>query len=189
MMAAVGEEDRIDTLLDRFQACSEKIVRAWMQTTAEVMLTHDDIAMTTGTILSPGWLRKHVIARYPNIWAPVKAKGIPHFFFSDGDWSAVAEDLCAAGAGGFYVDTPFLTLDRAVQLCGRDKIYICGIPPAVMQTGSPQQVRDAVAKLADLGRSLPKYFFFNWYTPEMPTANVAAYYDACRRYGQRAGLP
>ena len=186
LMACVAEEDRVAALLDRFEACSAKILRAWMRTSAEFMLTHDDIAMNIGTVQSPDWLRRHLVPRYRRLFEVVRARGLPHVFMTDGDFIAVAKDIAEAGAGGFFLDAPCVDLEWLVGQCGRDLIYFTGPAPALMSVGSPGAVRAEVKRLCDIARrDLPRFFLFNWYTPEMPTENVQAYYDACRDYGAR----
>jgi uroporphyrinogen-III decarboxylase len=187
LIACVTEPDSVDGLLDRFQAASEGIFRAHAATDIEVMFSHDDIAMATGTVQSPDWLRQHVIRRYREIWRPVKENGIPLIFMTDGDFQQVATDLVEAGAEGFFLDQPSMDLARLVEQCGPDLMYFTGPSPATMTTGSPADVRAAVRDFADMARPLPRFFFHvpGGYTRNMPTDNVEAYYDACREFGAR----
>lgn len=187
LMACLTDEEKVSALLDTFQACSEKILAAWMRTTCEVMLTHDDIAMNTGTVQSPDWLREHVISRYPAIFGHVHRRGIPHIFMTDGDFSAVAKDLAEAGAGGFFIDAPCVDLAWLASEVGTDKIFFTGPAPSTVRVGSPAQIREEMKQLADVARDLPKFFFHmpgGWY-PDMPTENVQAYYDAVTDFGVR----
>ncbi len=188
LIACVAEEERIDGLLDRFQACSEKVVQAWCATDIEVMLTHDDLAMNIGTVLSPDWLRRHILPRYPAIFLPIREKGLPHLFMTDGDFSAIAKDLADLGVGGFFIDAPCVDLEWLVGVAGTDKIYFTGPSPALMVNGSVEQVRAEVKRLADIARDdLPRFFFHlpGGFNSHMPTVNVVAYFDACREFGQR----
>ena len=186
-MACAAEEDRIDLLLDRFQAASEKIMRAHAQCGIEVMLSHDDIAMATGLCLSPPWLRRHLLPRYRQLWAPLRERGIPVMFVSDGDYGEVARDLVDAGADGLFVDAPCMDLPQLAEQCGRDKIYFTGPSPALLTTGTPRDVRAEIARLVQIARDLPRFFFHmpGGWVHNMPTENVQMFYDAARELGRR----
>jgi hypothetical protein len=186
-IACVTEEDRVATLLDRFQAASAKVMRAWADIGPEVMLAHDDIATAHGTSLSPDWLRKHILPRYRAILAPFKKKHIPVMFMTDGNFSAVAQDLVEAGADGFFLDRPCMDLAALANPCGPDLIYFTGPAPATMTVGTPADVRREIRELAEVGRDLPRFFFHmpGGFTHTMPLANVVAFYEACREYGRR----
>ncbi len=189
MAACAGEPERVAGLLDRWLACSQKNLAAWLRTPIEVMLTHDDIAMSTGMIHSPAWMRRHVFPRYAQLFPPIKASGRVHLFMSDGNWSAVAADLAALGVDGFFLDAPCVDLEWLVGVAGKDKVYFTGPSPATFANGRPADVRDEVRRLADIARQdLPRFFFQalgSYMVPGVSAQNVAAYFEACLEYGQR----
>lgn len=186
-MACVGEEERIDDLLDRFEAASLRITQSYANTDIEVMFTHDDIAMNTGLLLSPRWMREHIIPRYQRVLKPFKDKGIPILFATDGNFLEIAPDIVAAGADGFFLDTPCVLLEQIVEQCGPDLAYYTGPAPALMETGTARDVRDEMRRMADIARDLPRFF---WHMPggmtyTMPTENVRAFYEGALEFGQR----
>jgi hypothetical protein len=187
LVACQAEEEKVRRLLDRFQAAGEKIMRAWARTDVEVMLAHDDIATAHGLTFSPAWLRRNLFPRYRRILAPLKSKGIPVLFMTDGDFLPVAADLVEAGADGFFLDQPCMDLEALVARCGRDLVYFTGPSPATMTTGTPRDVHREIARLAGIGRELPRFFFHmpGGFPHNVPAANVAAFYEACRQYGRR----
>jgi len=187
LMACVADETRIDDLLDRFQAASTKILRAHAQTDLEVMFTHDDIAMNIGVVQSPRWLRRHLFPRYRAILQPMRDRGVPVLFATDGNFLEVASDLVDAGAGGFFLDTPCIGLAALVAAVGPDLVFFTGPAPSTMQLGSPQQIRAEISAMADIARDLPRFFFHmpGGFTHNTPVANVVAFYEACREYGRR----
>jgi uroporphyrinogen decarboxylase len=143
--------------------------------------------MNIGLVMHPDWLRKHLIPRYRQIFQPIKAKGVPILFMTDGNFLEVAADLKNAGADGFFLDTPCMHLESLVERCGRDLIYYTGPSPATLEIGSPHDVQEAVRRLAEIGRELPRFFFHmpGGWTHTMPVENVQCYYESCREYGQR----
>jgi len=187
LMACVLEEDRVDSLLDRFQAASEKVMRAHVRTDIEVMLSHEDLAAATGLLLSPDWIRRHLIPRYRELWRPFRERGIPLLFMSDGNYLEIASDIRQAGAEGFFLDRPCMELAAMAERCGRDAVHYTGPSPATVTTGTPADVTREVRELAEIARDLPRFFFHmpGGWVHTMPVANVQAFYDACCEYGSR----
>lgn len=186
-MECVGNEEEIDLLLDRFQAASTRTLQAHAHTDLEVMFTHDDIAAANALLLSPAWMRRHLIPRYRAIFQPIKDKGIPLLFASDGNILEIAPDLLAAGADGLFVDNPCVDFEALVERCGTEVIYLYGPSPALMETGSVHDVRAEMRRIAEYARHLPR-FFFNMpgtWTHTMPTENVQAFYEGAREYAMR----
>ena len=68
------------------------------------LLSHDDLASYNGPVMSPEWLREHILRWYRKIWEPIKRKGIKVIFVSDGDYSLLIDDLAKLGADGFMID-------------------------------------------------------------------------------------
>lgn len=187
LISCLTEEEKVSKLLDKFQAASDKLMRSWAATNLEVMLCHDDIAISKGTTLNAAWIRKHLIPRYKELFKPIKDKGVPLLFMTDGNFTAVARDLVEAGADGFFLDTPCIGLEKLVSVCGPDLIYFTGPSPAVMTIGSPDDVKTEVKRIADFAHSLPRFFFHlpGGYAHNMPVENVKTFYEACRKYGKR----
>jgi len=187
LMATVTGDKHIPALLDRCEAASAKIYRAYAATDVEVLFTHDDIAMTTGLIYSPAWLREQLLPRYRRLFALLKARQIPILFSTDGRFVDVAQDLVAAGADGFFLDTPCVTLEEIVQLCGKSLVYFTGPAPATMRCGTPARIREEIRRMAEIARDLPRFFFHlvGGWTHDTPIANVQAFYEACRKWGAR----
>ena len=183
LMGCISDDRRILPLLDRFQETSSKLISAWSQTDIKVMLCHDDIAMKTGLLLSPIWLRKNLIPRYKILWEPLKRKGIKILFVSDGNYSEVARDIREAGADGFFLDTPTMDLERLVDQCGTDAIYFTGVSPLTMTSDTPQQIFHQMDHIAGAAQNLSRFFFHmvgSW-PHNIPVVNVEAFYAACRK--------
>lgn len=190
LMAALEEEEEVDAMIERWLECSKKNISAWMDTPVEVMITHDDLAMTKGMVMSPDWLRKHIFNRYPALFQIIKDAGRYHLFMSDGDYSSVVEDLLEIGVDGFFIDPPCVDLEWLASVAGKDKIYYTGPAPALFTNGTPADMKAAVKDIADYAReNLPRFFFHSTgaiMAPNVPVENIVAYFDACREYGRRS---
>jgi hypothetical protein len=187
LMACVSEEEKVTELLDKFQAASEKILRAWSKTNAEVVLCHDDIANSRSTNLSPVWMRRNLFPRYKAIFEPLRNKGIPIIHMTDGNFIDVVKDLLDVGVDGFFLDTPCMDLRELTGIAGKNLIYFTGPTPATMTAGSPADVSREMDELAQIARDLPRFFFHlpGGWMHNMPLENVLAFYDACKKYGKR----
>lgn len=189
LMAALTDEDEIDKMLGHWAECSAKNIKAWMDTPVEVMITHDDIATSKGMLISPDWLRKHIFNRYRDLFQLIKDAGKYHLFMTDGDYREIVDDILEIGVDGFFIDPPCVDLEWLSDKAGRDKIYYTGPAPALFTNGSPADMKAAVKDMAEFAaEALPRFFFHSTgaiMAPNVPVANIVAYFDACREFGQR----
>ncbi len=61
---------------------------------------HDDIAITTGPIVSPGWMMKHIFPAYEEFFSILKNAGKFIVFMSDGCIDMFVDDLMSLGIRG-----------------------------------------------------------------------------------------
>ncbi|MCX7001734.1 MAG: hypothetical protein NTV22_00500 [bacterium] len=67
--------------------------------------------------------------------------------------------VAKAGAAGLFLDTPCVTLEEIVKLCGKNLVYFTGPAPATMRCGTPARVREEIRIMAETARELPRFFF------------------------------
>ena len=187
LMACLEDEERMAGMLDIFEETSGKMLRAWAATDTELMFCHDDIANSNSTSLSPAWLRRNLLPRYKRLFKHFKDRNIPVLFVTDGNFTAIAQDLKEAGAEGFFLDAPCATLEKLIPLCGRDMIYFTGPQPSTVMSKGPADVKAEIKALAEIARDLPRFFFHmpGGFPHNMPTENVEAFYEGCLEYGWR----
>ena len=163
-------------LLDQFAEISIKVTTAWSQTDAEVFWSHDDLAMTRGTVFHPDWYRENIIPWYKEIWAPLKRRGIKVVFVSDGDYSALLDDIIAAGADGCFSE-PLVDIALLVEKFG-DGILVSGADTRILTTGTPADVEEDVRRKMAIGRRANRLCFMAaGGTPQnCPMANMEALY-------------
>ncbi len=165
-------------LLDQFAEISIKVTTAWAQTDAEVFWSHDDLAMTRGTVFHPDRYRENIIPWYKEIWAPLKRRGIKVVFVSDGDYSALLDDIIAAGADGCFSE-PLVDIALLVEKFGDTGILVSGADTRILTTGTPADVEADVHRKMTIGRRAPRLCFMAaGGTPQnCPLANVEALFD------------
>jgi len=104
LLLAASEPSRMEKVLDSFFQRTLHHMRAWSQTTAPVLIQHDDFVWTSGPFMSPDFYRKVIIPRYAELWKVVHAAGKKLLFCSDGDFRQFAPDVVAAGADGLIFE-------------------------------------------------------------------------------------
>lgn len=138
-------------LLEQFAEISIKVTTAWAQTDIEMFHSHDDLAMTRGTVFHPDWYREYIIPWYTEIWAPLKRRGIKVIFISDGDYSALVDDIMAAGADGCFSE-PLVDIAMLVEKFGESKILLSGADTRLLTTGTPAEVAEDVRRKMTIGK-------------------------------------
>ena len=178
LCACALEPERVDGLLDRYEALSARQLHAWMAANPELMLCHDDIANAKALAMRPAFLRERLFPRYRRLFAPIKARGIPLLCMTDGNFLEVAEDYLEAGADGFFLDRPAIELEQLAARCGPERIYFTGPTPEIMTVGSPRAVAREMDHLAELAADLPGFLYHmpGGWVHNMPLENVKTYY-------------
>ena len=136
LLCEVGmEEDRFGRLMERFAEISIRVATAWSQVEGlKGFIFHDDLTMTRGPVFPPAWYRRHIFPHYPAIFAPLRRRGVPIIFTSDGNCSMFVADIFAAGAEGlnfeYLVDLQSMVRDYP------EKILIGNMNSATLASGS-----------------------------------------------------
>ncbi len=118
LLVAAADQDRMERVFDGFFRRTRFHMQAWAQTSAEVIIQHDDFVWTSGPFMDPRFYRRVIIPRYAELWKPLHAAGKKVLFCSDGNFMMFMEDLAAAGADGFIFE-PCNDFDRVVADFGR----------------------------------------------------------------------
>ncbi len=175
--------------LESFAQLSRKYVEAYAQVPdLEVFISHDDICMSNGPIFSPNWYRKYIFPRYSWIWEPLKERGIPIIFCSDGQVTPIIDDVFKAGADGFIFE-PYVDLEWLAKRWGGRKILIGNADTRVLTGGTPDDSRREAERCARIAGDLPGYFLnAGGQLPHtIPWRNLKAYLDACQSLRKRRG--
>jgi hypothetical protein len=103
-LEAAADRARIETLFDRFFQRTLFHMRAWAESSADVLIQHDDFVWTAGPFMHPDIYRRVLIPRYAELWKPVHAAGKKLLFCSDGNFMDFADDIVEAGADGLIFE-------------------------------------------------------------------------------------
>lgn len=104
LLLSASDKNKFEKLIDRFFNYTLFYMKAWSQTSVEVIIQHDDFVWYSGPFMSPDFYRKAIIPRYGELWKILKRKGKKVLFCSDGDFHIFAEDIILAGADGLIFE-------------------------------------------------------------------------------------
>lgn len=157
LLCEAGMDDgRFGRLMERFAEVSLRITTAWSQVPGLAgFILHDDLTMSSGPIFSPAWYRRHIFPHYPAIFAPLKQRGIPIIFCSDGDCGMFADDIFAAGADGMNVE--YLVDMRPLTQRHPDKIFIGNINSSVLARGPLDAIEREVQRCVESGKAARRF--------------------------------
>lgn len=104
LLLAAADPAKMEPVFDSFFRFTKFHMDCWAETSAEVIIQHDDFVWTSGAFMRPEVYRSVIIPRYAELWKPLKAAGKKVLFCSDGDFTEFAEDIVAAGAEGLIFE-------------------------------------------------------------------------------------
>ncbi len=122
-LLACADRAKIEQVLERFAAWTLFHMRAWAETSAEVIIQHDDFVWTEGAFMNPDIYRQTIIPNFGEMWKPLHAAGKKVLFISDGNFMEFAEDIAEAGADGFFFE-PMHKFDFMVERFGSSHCLI-----------------------------------------------------------------
>jgi len=157
MLCEAGlEENDFAELMKRCVEVTKRLVTAWSRVPGvKVFTCHDDLAMSGGLIFHPDWYRRHIIPHYREIFKPLKEAGIQIVFVSDGDCSALMDDIFDAGADGFNFEW-LIPLRPLVERHG-DKILVGNLNSHTLAAGPIEKIEAEVRECIEVGRHAPRF--------------------------------
>ncbi len=119
-MLLMGASDpaKMEKVFDSFFRRSMFLYKCWAQTSAEVILTHDDFVWSSGAFMYPEIYREVIIPRYAELWKIIHAAGKKVLFCADGNFTEFAGDVVGAGADGLIFE-PMNDFDFMVDNFGK----------------------------------------------------------------------
>ena len=186
LKAMYYDPKRFERLLGRFAQISLRDFKAWAQCDIKAFISHDDICMTEGPMISPGWLRQHVFPWYKKLWQELKSKGVKVLFCSDGNITPIVDDLAEAGADGFIME-PSCDLELITEKYGDDKVLMGNVDLKVLTFGDEEEISREVMRCLRTSGHCPGYFInVTGSIPDnVPLRNLKSYFETFRKYGRR----
>jgi uroporphyrinogen-III decarboxylase len=144
-----SDRDKMAKAFDSLFRRSLFLYKCWAQTSAEVILTHDDFVWSGGPFLHPDIYRQVFLPRYAELWKVVRDAGKKVLFCSDGDFTEFAEEVVDAGADGLIFE-PMNDFDFLVDRLGQRACLVGSfVDCRDMTFGSWEQVKAAIDRTFD----------------------------------------
>jgi len=123
LLMGSSEPDKMEKVYDSFFQRTLFHMKAWAETSVEVVIQHDDFVWTSGAFMNPEIYRKVIIPRYAELWKPIHEAGKKVLFCSDGNFTEFAPDVAEAGADGFIFE-PCMDFGHMVDNFGKTHCLI-----------------------------------------------------------------
>lgn len=149
-LEAAARPEKIEKVLDSIFQMTLFHMRAWAETSVEVIIQHDDFVWTAGPFMRPSFYRSVIIPRYAELWKPLRAAGKKIVFCSDGTFTEFAEDIVAAGADALCFE-PSNSFEFMVERFGSSHALIGSAVDCRDMSFSPwEQVSSSIDRTLEL---------------------------------------
>jgi hypothetical protein len=150
---------------EKYVEVSRMHMEAWRNTGIRAFVSHDDIALRDGPMMSPTTFGEYVAPFYREIWRPLREDGIKILFISDGSYLQLMDHILAQGAGGFKLNWDArLSRDQIRWLFlkyGGRQVLSFGPSESVLTWGSMRESEEEAAFLSELAARTPGFFLSN----------------------------
>lgn len=144
-LALYDDPDLVDELLHRYTSWSAAVMRQVCSMGFDVVWTADDIAFKNGLLLSPRMFRERIL---PHIRKVAESITIPWIFHSDGNITAVLDDLVDLGIAGLHPVEPGAMDIRALKRRFGNRLCLVGnVDVNTLSAGTPADVEAEVRGL------------------------------------------
>jgi uroporphyrinogen decarboxylase len=192
LLDMVDRPDMVEALCDRMTAIRVVQARQMAAAGVDILRLGDDVSGQIGMLMSPSSWRRWLKPRLAQVIAAAKeVKPDIHIgYHSDGDCRAVIAELAEIGVDALNPIQPECMDPVAIKKQFGDKLTLWGTigTQTTMAFASPSEVRSLVKeRVATVGEGgglilAPTHIL----EPEVPWANIVAFFDAIEEFGQRA---
>ena len=187
LITAAAEPVRFEKTIEQFTKLSVEYAQYFAQSDLPVFFCHDDIALTRGLVFSPQWYRKYILPRYEEILDPIKSAGKKIMFVSDGNYTALIDDLIAVGVEALFCDQ-YVDIDWVLSRYGGKIAVVGNANIDILTRGTVEDVRKEVIRCMNYGKRYPGYVMHvsGDMPHNVPLENMEAYFAFCQEYGRIA---
>ncbi|HID40508.1 MAG TPA: nucleoside 2-deoxyribosyltransferase [Calditrichaeota bacterium] len=186
-MALFEDPNLLTALNDKIGALVLSMFEYFARSDAvDVLWYSDDIAFSTGLLMSPEVLRQYFFPWLRKIGDLAKAAGKPLIYHTDGKLWDVMDEIIACGVDALHPIEPKAMDIKEVKARYGDKLCLIGhVDVDLLARGRPEQIRQKVKENIEIagynggyvvgsGNSIPDY---------VPLENYKAMLEAAREFG------
>lgn len=189
LMDLVEQPAWAECLLERIMQRNLLNARAAATAGADMLRCGDDVATQNALMFSPDLWRRLMLPRWRTVWQAARSihPGIKIWYHSDGNIMDIIPELMEAGVDVLNPLQPeCLDVDEVHRRYGNRLVFDgCMGTQTTMPFGTPADVKQRVKEIIEkYGRNgglmiSPTHVL----EPEVPLANIDAFFSACREYG------
>lgn len=141
-LALHEKRDLVEAILDRYTDWAASLAARAADLGFDAFATTDDFAFKTALFFSPAVFRELVLPRYRRL---AQALAIPWILHSDGDISAVLDDLVELGVAAIHpVEKGAMDIQDVKRRYGGRLCLLGNVEMDILARGSPDEVRSEV---------------------------------------------
>lgn len=187
--ALCGEPELTEALIEHLAAIYVPHARALAEADVDIIAVHDDIAGQLGMMVSPATWRRLIKPRFAAIIEAARGvkPGMPVFYHSDGNLSAVIDELIEIGVTILNPVQPEAIDPFEVKKRYGGRLTIWGGvgTQSVLPHGSPEDVRRTVLEYCKVLGTGGGFVIGPTHAikEDVPWANIEAFYRAVEEFG------
>ena len=173
-------------MTDRYSDWVQQYFNALAQSSAPVVMIHDDIVWGNGAFIHPDWYRRYVFPNYKKLFSPLRDSGKIIMYTCDGNFSQFIDDIAASGVSGFVME-PATDMGYIAEKYGKTHSFIGNAETKILLSGTKDDIRSEVKRCMDIGKKCPGFFMAvgNHIPANTPVDNVLYYNEAYEQLSKR----
>lgn len=188
LMDITDEPEWVDSILDRLTERNTNRARAAAEAGVDMIRSGDDVANQNTMMFSPATWRRLLKGRWAKIYGAAREvnPNIHIWYHSDGNIESIIPELMEIGVTVLNPVQPECLEPTTAKEIGGGKLALDGTigTQTVFPFGTPDEMRENVKqRIQDLGPSRLILSPTHVLEPEVPVANIKAFFEACDEYG------
>lgn len=188
LLCAAGiDSEGFGAMTDRYVSWIKQYFEALAESSAKVVMIHDDIVWTSGAFLHPDWYRKYVFPNYKKLFAPLIESGKKIMYTSDGNYTQFIDDIAGCGINGFVME-PTTDMAYIAEKYGKTHVFIGNADTRILLSGTRDDIEREVKRCIAIGKDCPGFFMAvgNHIPSNTPPENALFYNEIYEKLSKRA---
>ena len=176
LLAAGTDSAAFGEVANRYTDWMLQYFEALADSTAPVVMVHDDMVWTSGPIFAPKWYRQYIFPNYRRLFAPLHEAAKKIIFTSDGDFTKFVDDLAECNVNGFVME-PMTDMAYIAEKYGKTHVFIGNADTRILLNGTRAEIREEVERCMKIGKQYPGFFMaVGNHIPHNTPADSVMYY-------------
>ncbi|WP_455620418.1 uroporphyrinogen decarboxylase family protein [Eisenbergiella sp.] len=187
LLLAAGTDPRaFGEMTNRYCNWILQYFEALADSSAPVVMVHDDIVWTSGAFIHPNWYRNYVFPNYKKLFTPLHDAGKKILFTSDGTFTQFIDDIASCGVTGFVME-PTTDMAYIAEKYGRTHAFVGNVDTRILLYGTKQDIEEEVKRCVRIGKNCPGFFMAvgNHIPSNTPVENALWYNEFYEKYSRR----